>query len=67
MPEAPDAHRYERLETAAERLDVHPRTLRRMIARGEITGYRLGSKTLRVDPAEIDAALRPIPTVDGDA
>ena len=62
------ARRYESLESAAERLDVHPRTLRRMGSRGEITLYRVGSKKLlRVDPDEVDAAMRPVPTAGGAA
>lgn len=62
------ARTYERLETSAERWDVNPRTIRRMIARGDITAYRVGSKRLlRVDPTEVDAAMTPIPTVDGAA
>jgi excisionase family DNA binding protein len=32
-----------------------------MIARGEIKGYRVGS-AVRVDPAELDAALQLLPT-----
>ena len=56
------ARKYESLDAAAERLSVDPRTIRRMIARGEITGYRIGTKALRVDPAEVDAALHPVPT-----
>jgi excisionase family DNA binding protein len=57
---------YEPLEDAAQRWAVHPRTLRRMGSRGEITLYRVGSKKLlRVDPDEVDAAMVPIPTVGG--
>jgi excisionase family DNA binding protein len=65
-PEETVARTYETLESAAQRLDVHPRTLRRMGARGEITLYRVGSKRLlRVDPNEVDAAVTPVPTVGG--
>jgi excisionase family DNA binding protein len=57
---------YESLEHASERWKVHPRTLRRMGARGEITLYRVGKKKLlRVDPDEVDAAMKPVPTVGG--
>jgi excisionase family DNA binding protein len=61
------ARKYESLDRAAERLEVNPRTIRRMIARGELTGYRFGGRVLRVDQAEVDAAMTPIPTVDGAA
>lgn len=60
---APLAHKYATIEAEAERLAVTPRTIRRMIAAGEITGYRLGKRMIRLDPAELDAALRPIPSV----
>lgn len=53
---------YESLEAAAERLDVHPRSLRRAIARGELTGYRFGRKMIRIDREDVDALLQPIPT-----
>jgi excisionase family DNA binding protein len=58
--------KYESLETAGERWEVHPRTIRRMGARGEITLYRVGAKKLlRVDPDEVDAAMKPVPTAGG--
>lgn len=51
------------LAEAGEYASVHPRTIRREIARGTLTGYRFGqSKALRVDLNEVDALLRPIPT-----
>jgi excisionase family DNA binding protein len=53
--------RWVSLETAAEHLDCHTRTLRRMVARGEVTGVRLGPRLLRVDLNEIEAQLRVIP------
>jgi excisionase family DNA binding protein len=67
MPEAL-TRKYATIESEAERLAVNPRTIRRMISRGELTGYRLGTKILRVDQVEVDAALRPVPTTSrGDA
>jgi excisionase family DNA binding protein len=61
--------RYESIEKTAARLDVNPRTIRRRIADGTITGYRMGGgKLLRVDADEVDERLlRPIPTVNGAA
>lgn len=53
---------YETIAAAAARLGVNPKTLRRRIADGRLTGYRLGS-LVRLDPREVDALLRPIPTV----
>lgn len=46
---------------AAEAYGVHPHTLRRRIADGSLTGYRLGPRLLRVDLDELDAMLRPVP------
>lgn len=42
------------LDQAAELLAVSPRTVRRMISDGTLTGYRLGPRLLRVDAGEID-------------
>jgi excisionase family DNA binding protein len=52
---------YESIESAAERLAVNPRTIRRAIADGRITGYRIGTKTIpgdalaghHVDPVDL--------------
>jgi excisionase family DNA binding protein len=61
--------KYESIDAAAERLGVNPRTIRRRIADGTITGYRIGAKHLiRVAQDEVDEKLlQPIPTVDGAA
>jgi excisionase family DNA binding protein len=61
--------KYESLESAGERWGVHARTIRRMIADGLITGYRVpaGGRLLRVIPAEVDAAMEPVPTTSGAA
>ena len=51
------------IPAAADYVGVDPRTLRRWVSAGLIPGYRLGTKTIRVDLDEIDDALcRPIPT-----
>lgn len=61
----PSTRRYATLAAAAEYVDVTERTIRNYIARGELTGYRLGSRTVRVDLNEIDAILKVIPTAGG--
>jgi len=38
-----------------------------MIADGEIAGYRLGKRLLRIDLAELDSLMRRIPTAGGGA
>lgn len=58
--------RYIPADEAAARLSVDKKTIRRMISRGELTGYRVGPRLIRVDTAELEALLRPIPTAGGD-
>lgn len=45
---------------AAEALSVHPATIRRMIARGEIKAKRVG-RVWRVDPAELETSRLAVP------
>ncbi len=60
------ARRYAPIASAAESVDVSQKTIRRRIAEGSLTGYRMGPRILRVDLNELDALMRPIPTA-GDA
>lgn len=53
---------YASIEDAANLLKCSTRTIRRLIASGELTGYRVGKRLLRVDLADVQAMLRPIPT-----
>ncbi len=51
------------LGEAAEYASVNARTIRRRIADGTLTGFRLGPRLLRVDLNEVDEKLlRPIPS-----
>lgn len=52
---------------AAEYAGVSTKTIRRRIADGTLTGYRLGSRIIRVDLDAVDGLLRPIPAAGGDA
>lgn len=54
------------IDDAAEYAGVCSRTIHRRIAEGDLTGYRMGPRLIRVDLNELDAALRPIPTGGGD-
>lgn len=47
---------------AAQRWNVSVDTIRRLIANGNITGFRLNRRIIRVDVAEVDACFRPIPS-----
>lgn len=58
---APTRH-YVSISEAAERVGVSTKTVRRWIATGALTGYRIGPRVVRIDAAELDAALRRIPT-----
>ncbi len=53
------------INAAAEYADVSAKTIRRRISDGTIKGYKLGSRTIRVDLNELDAIMRPIPTAGG--
>lgn len=54
--------RLARINAAAAYSSVNPRTIRRRVADGSLTGYRLGARILLVDLNELDALMRPIPT-----
>jgi excisionase family DNA binding protein len=54
---------YLTLPIAADRLNCHVKTIRRLIASGHLTGYRIGRKMVRVDATELDQLAVPIPTV----
>ncbi len=56
------SRRLVNLASAGQYADVHPRTLRRWIASGLLTGYRVGPRLLKVDLNELDAMMTPIPT-----
>ena len=59
MPETPQLIT---LDDAGSRLALDPKTLRRYVSRGLLTGYRIGPRVLRLDAAEVDALAQPIPT-----
>jgi hypothetical protein len=41
--------------------------MRRYVASGRLTGYRVGPRLIRIDLDELEAMLKPIPTTIGDA
>lgn len=49
---------YETLPEAAQRLKVGERTLRRYIAEGKLTAYRLG-RSIRLKPQDVDGLFTP--------
>ena len=62
MPQNTPARRYTSLPKAAVYADCSDKTLRRLIAEGKLTGYRLG-RVIRIDLNELDEVLKPIPSI----
>jgi excisionase family DNA binding protein len=56
--------RLSSITVGAEYADVSTKTIRRWIAEGRITGYRVGQKLIKVDLNELEASFAP---VGGDA
>ncbi|MCT1639735.1 helix-turn-helix domain-containing protein [Dietzia cinnamea] len=62
MSTSSDAPLY--LDQAAEYLSVSPKSIRRMVSRGDLPAYRLGGQgRLRFLKKDLDALLVPVPTV----
>ena len=62
------ARRLVSLDQAADYAGACIRTIRRRISAGDLTGYRLGPRSIRIDLVELDAMLQPIPAASsGDA
>jgi excisionase family DNA binding protein len=57
MPRTPVQRRFIKVDEAAVIFGIAPRTVRRYIALGRITGYRVGDKSLRVELAELEEKL----------
>jgi excisionase family DNA binding protein len=62
----PLPRRYASISEAAAYVNVAPKTIRRLIASGQLTGFHLGSRLIRVDLDQLDAIMTPIPTVGRD-
>lgn len=52
--------RLDSIHGAAGAAGVHPSTIRRWIADGRITGYRMGPRLIKVDLDELADMLQPI-------
>ena len=53
--------RWLTVNEVARYLSLHPRTVRRMIARGELPAVRVGAVEIRIATQELDAYLRSRP------
>ena len=60
-PSRTNRRQYESVADAAARVGVSTKTVRRWIASGQLAGYRMGPRLLRVDPDEFDRMLTLIP------
>jgi excisionase family DNA binding protein len=60
MPANKSQRRLTSIAVAADEYGVCTKTIRRWIAAGRITGYRVGPRLIRVDLDEVAAILRPI-------
>ncbi|MGV9823382.1 helix-turn-helix domain-containing protein [Nocardia xishanensis] len=49
-----------RLSEGAALIGVHPQTLRRWVAQGKLTGWRLASNQIRVDRDELLGLVKPM-------
>lgn len=65
IPAPAPTRRLATINQAAEYAACSTKTIRRRIASGDLTGYRMGQRLIRVDLTELDALLRPIPTAGG--
>lgn len=54
--------RAARLAVAADEYGVSVKTLRRYIASGRLSGYRMGPRLIVVDLDELERLMKPIPT-----
>jgi excisionase family DNA binding protein len=52
------------LERGADDLGCSVKTIRRMIASGELSGYRIGKKMIRVSADEVRSLARRLPTAN---
>lgn len=59
VPPATPRRRYAKIAEAAEYLGVTARTIRAMVSDGRLTAYRNGSRLVRIDLNELDAAMKP--------
>lgn len=59
--------RYVSIAEAADLVGASTKTIRRRIADGTLTGYRMGPRLIRVDLSEIERVLAPIPTAGNGA
>jgi excisionase family DNA binding protein len=48
------------IKQVAEQFGISVWTIRREIAAGRLNAYRMGQKSIRLDPADVKALIRPM-------
>ncbi|MEQ4518247.1 helix-turn-helix domain-containing protein [Pseudarthrobacter sp. B907] len=61
------ARRYATLSAGSAYTGFSTRTLRRYIAQGRLTGYRVGPRHIRIDLNEVDGMFSAIPSANDAA
>lgn len=64
---AAPARRFGSVAAAADYADVSERTIRRYIADGRLTGYRIGPRLIKIDLDDLDKIMRTIPAAGTSA
>lgn len=62
MSQTAVAQRYCTVAEAAEYIGTSTKFVRTLIARGDLTGYRIGTRAIRLDLRELDNIMTPIPS-----
>ncbi|GAB3253384.1 hypothetical protein GCM10027425_12590 [Alteromonas gracilis] len=65
MPNRTTRRNLASVAEAAQYAACSTKTIRRAISRGDLTGYRMGKRLIRVDLNELDQLLTPIPSAGG--
>lgn len=52
------------IKGAAQKLNVHPNTIREWINTGLLKAYRYGERTVRINPADLEAIAEPYSPID---
>lgn len=55
------------LREAASQLKLSVRTLERLISAGDLQAYKVGARSVRVDPEDLSGLVRPILVAGGEA
>lgn len=59
QPHTPDPERVT-INQAAALAQVHPNTIRNLIASGKLQASRIGARIIRIDKSDLDALFTPV-------